>query len=186
VFATGRRRYRPPRGRLGRHLPLPRKPGLEDVQSPKNTGRTQVKRRYSSNVRLHWLLAVSAMLLLPHAVPQAQVRWDSKQRISVPLAGCKSDGQAGPIEAPENGTVSVGLTPTAGSNLAYYKAAFGIGILAPHAWQAVADCASTIPARSSNPARNRINASRSLYSRREIDTAVLYLRESSAASCSNC
>src|SRR5687768_9418708 len=64
----------------------------------------------------------------------AQVTSDGKVQVSVPLVGCKSDGQAGPVEAPENGTISVTISRAAGQNLAYYKASSGIGVLALRGW----------------------------------------------------
>ena len=65
---------------------------------------------------------------------QAQVASDAKGQNSVPLIGCKSDGQTGPLEAPESGTISVGISRAAGQNLAYYKAISGVGVLAPRGW----------------------------------------------------
>jgi hypothetical protein len=65
---------------------------------------------------------------------QGQEVSDAKGRVVVPLVGCRSDGQTGPIDAPESGTLSVGISRTAGQNLAYYKAVSGVGVLAPRGW----------------------------------------------------
>ena len=65
---------------------------------------------------------------------QAQVTSHANGQVSVPLVGCKSDGQAGPVEAPASGTVSVGISKEAGQKLSYYKAVLGVGMLAPRNW----------------------------------------------------
>ena len=75
---------------------------------------------------------------------QAQVASDAKGQDSVPLIGCKSDGQTGPIEAPESGTLSVGISRAAGQNLAYYKAVSGVGVLAPRGWYCFATYGSAV------------------------------------------
>ena len=54
-----------------------------------------------------------------------------KGQVSVPLVGCASDGQTGFLEAPESGTISVGIGRDMGRGLAYYKAASAMGVLAP-------------------------------------------------------
>lgn len=64
----------------------------------------------------------------------AQVTSDAKRQVSIPLVGCKSDGQAERIEAPESGTITVSISRVAGQNLAFYKTAYGVGVLAPRGW----------------------------------------------------
>ena len=54
--------------------------------------------------------------------------------VSVPFIGCRSDGQVGPVEAPEGAIVSVPISPKAAQELAYYKSAQGVGVLAPRGW----------------------------------------------------
>ncbi len=54
---------------------------------------------------------------------------------SVPLIGCESDGQAGPVAAPEGGSRFVAISAEAARELAYYRSAQGIvGVLAPRGW----------------------------------------------------
>ena len=52
----------------------------------------------------------------------------------VPFVGCKSDGQTGPKEAPKGNSVVVSTGREAAEQLAYYKSAQGIGVLAPRGW----------------------------------------------------
>ena len=54
--------------------------------------------------------------------------------VSVPFVGCKSDGQAGPQEAPEGTTRSVPITQKAAQALAYYEIGLGTAVLAPRGW----------------------------------------------------
>ncbi len=56
------------------------------------------------------------------------------QQASVPFVGCKSDGQAGPADAPAGTTRAVPIPASAARQLAYYKAAKGFGVLAPRDW----------------------------------------------------
>jgi hypothetical protein len=54
--------------------------------------------------------------------------------VSVPFIGCKSDGQAGPADAPRGrGTISVNVGPTDAQKLAYFSAG-GEGVLGPRSW----------------------------------------------------
>jgi hypothetical protein len=56
--------------------------------------------------------------------------------VSVPFVGCRSDGQAGPNEAPEGKSTPVALSPKEADGLAYYSdsSAPGTGVLAPRGW----------------------------------------------------
>jgi hypothetical protein len=56
------------------------------------------------------------------------------QQVAVPFVGCKSDGQAGPIDAPVSTSKAVPISGSAAQRLAYYKAANGFGVLAPRDW----------------------------------------------------
>ena len=55
--------------------------------------------------------------------------------VSVPFIGCKSDGQAGPLEVPKGTSTSVPIGLSAAQKLAYYSAfGQGSGVLAPRGW----------------------------------------------------
>jgi hypothetical protein len=54
--------------------------------------------------------------------------------VRVPFVGCKSDGQVGPLEAPAGRTEIVRTSTRAAQRLAYYKARYGFGVLAPRDW----------------------------------------------------
>ena len=56
------------------------------------------------------------------------------QAASVPYVGCKSDGQVGPLEVPKGAPKQVQVTKEVAAKLAYYKAGFGGGVLAPRWW----------------------------------------------------
>jgi hypothetical protein len=52
----------------------------------------------------------------------------------VPFVGCASDGQAGPQTAPTGKSQAVNISPATAQRLAYYKAEYGPGVLAPRGW----------------------------------------------------
>jgi hypothetical protein len=54
--------------------------------------------------------------------------------VSVPFIGCKSDGQVGPMDAPEGTSVSVPLSAKEAQQLAHYSSANGLGVLGPRGW----------------------------------------------------
>jgi hypothetical protein len=54
--------------------------------------------------------------------------------VRVPFVGCASDGQAGPAKAPQGTSKVVATSPEIALRLAYYKAKYGSGILAPRGW----------------------------------------------------
>ena len=66
----------------------------------------------------------------------AQEKAGSSQQtaVSVPFVGCKSDGQAGPHEAPKGTTTSVPITIKAAQMLASYRSPEGLSVLAPRGW----------------------------------------------------
>lgn len=66
--------------------------------------------------------------------------------VKVPFVGCASDGQAGPQSAPTGQNQAVAISATAAQRLAYYKAEYSIGILAPRGWH----CFSTYGSNGSN------------------------------------
>lgn len=53
---------------------------------------------------------------------------------SVPFVGCKSDGQTGPLNAPNNKSKIVSISAATAQRLAYYKAEESSGVLAPRGW----------------------------------------------------
>jgi hypothetical protein len=72
--------------------------------------------------------------LLMQTVAQSPAVDAPRPEISVPFVGCNSDGQVGPLDAPEEASVSVSIAPNDARGLAYYRAAQGIGVLAPRGW----------------------------------------------------
>ncbi len=54
--------------------------------------------------------------------------------VSVPFVGCPSDGQTGPIEAPQGTSVPVTATREVAERLALYKSSGDFGALAPRGW----------------------------------------------------
>lgn len=64
----------------------------------------------------------------------------------VPFVGCASDGQAGPVKAPSSQSVTNPIPSAAAQRLAYYKAQYGPGVLAPRGWH----CFSTYGSDGSN------------------------------------
>jgi len=53
---------------------------------------------------------------------------------TVPFVGCESDGQVGPLKAPMGQSKRVEISEGAALRLAYYKAKYGFGVLAPRGW----------------------------------------------------
>jgi hypothetical protein len=51
--------------------------------------------------------------------------------VRVPFVGCRSDGQTGPVGAPENSGAPVLASPKVAQEFAYYRSAQGIGVLGP-------------------------------------------------------
>ncbi len=66
--------------------------------------------------------------------------------VQVPFVGCASDGQAGPQQAPTGKSKAVAIPAGAAERLAYYKAEYGAGVLAPRGWH----CFSTYGSNGSN------------------------------------
>ncbi len=54
--------------------------------------------------------------------------------VSVPLVGCPSDGQLGPVPAPRRAVKRVALPSNFADKLAYYRPKNGPGVLAPRGW----------------------------------------------------
>jgi hypothetical protein len=64
----------------------------------------------------------------------------------VPFVGCASDGQAGPQKAPSGKSLRIAILIAAAQRLAWYKAQYGPGVLAPRGWH----CFSTYGSDGSN------------------------------------
>ena len=81
-------------------------------------------------------VGVLAIFLQPSTVAHARVATASPEKSSsqVPFVGCRSDGQAGPLEAPRGKSKAVPITADLAERLAYYKAEQGRGVLAPRGW----------------------------------------------------
>lgn len=77
--------------------------------------------------------AIGLIVFLAHclaALPHANAQAIS----SVPFVGCASDGQVGPRKAPHGKSKVLALSPELASQLAYYQAQEGSGVLAPRGW----------------------------------------------------
>jgi len=66
--------------------------------------------------------------------------------VTVPFVGCASDGQVGPQAAPSGTSKAVTIPAALAKRLAYYKAEYGVGVLAPRGWH----CFSTYGSDGSN------------------------------------
>jgi len=89
------------------------------------------RRRTNAAVFLAFLMSTQSSL---YAQSVSTARRPQEQTIHVPFVGCKSDGQAGPLEAPHGTSKVVAITADASRRLAYYKAEEGVGVLAPRGW----------------------------------------------------
>jgi hypothetical protein len=80
-----------------------------------------------------FLLAV--FLIVPlFALGQTTAPTQNKIVVRVPFVGCESDGQVGPVKAPQGQSKVVTISAEAAQRLAYYKAEYGTGTLAPRGW----------------------------------------------------
>ena len=68
------------------------------------------------------------------------------QGVAVPFVGCASDGQMGPVKAPAGQSKLVTLPAGVAARLAYYKAEYSAGVLAPRGWH----CFSTYGSNGAN------------------------------------
>src|SRR5262245_38784887 len=60
----------------------------------------------------------------------------------VPFVGCKADGQAGPVDAPQSPKHSLELDVKVAQRLAIYEAEVGPSVLGPSGWSCLAVCGS--------------------------------------------
>ena len=82
-------------------------------------------RPYRSLVIASIALSSNCFAVLSHA---------NAQTSSVPFVGCASDGQVGPRKAPHGKAKTMPLSAELASQLAYYQAEEGSGVLAPRGW----------------------------------------------------
>lgn len=93
-------------------------------------------------VKIHRKLIIGSAITLvlaiceqfPIAVQNANAAKIVKAPVSVPLIGCKSDGQVGPVNALTGKRKIVQVPVQAAQHLAYYKSEYGFGVLGPRGW----------------------------------------------------
>jgi hypothetical protein len=92
-------------------------------------------------MKTHPILLTSLVLIVmaagnPTAHAQATVssRPAPTVALTVPFIGCASDGQAGPQPVPTGQSVAVAIPAAMAQRVAYYKAEYGPGALAPRGW----------------------------------------------------
>lgn len=79
----------------------------------------------------HGVAGVTLVLCIqPSLIAQPKVTTS----VSVPVVGCRSDGQVGPKEAPRAAEQRAAISPTAARGLAYYESATELGVLGPRGW----------------------------------------------------
>lgn len=71
---------------------------------------------------------------LVFAQQQSPVMGPRKLSALVPFVGCKSDGQVGPLGAPNGTGKTEPIDEATVRRLAYYQASQGLGVLAPRGW----------------------------------------------------
>jgi hypothetical protein len=79
-------------------------------------------------------LAVSSALCGGPGILSQTTAASSTALIQVPFVGCASDGQAGPLGAPTGQSKAVAISAAAAQRLAWYKAQYSVGVLAPRGW----------------------------------------------------
>jgi len=92
--------------------------------------------RFSISVIGRLLFVTIAVFILPSLFAQSESTASHPQKtiVRVPFVGCKSDGQVGPVEAPQGESEVVEITSEVAQQLTYYKAEYGFGVLAPRGW----------------------------------------------------
>jgi hypothetical protein len=68
------------------------------------------------------------------SVPAGVTLPNSTDTSRIPFVGCKSDGQTGPVEAPNGRAKVAQISAEAAQRLAYYESEQGFGVLAPRGW----------------------------------------------------
>jgi hypothetical protein len=77
----------------------------------------------SFTVWLAWSAMASAAIA---AIPETQQR--------VPFVGCSADAQMGPVKPPTRDAMPVAVEQRLAEQMAYYRAAYGLGVFAPRGW----------------------------------------------------
>jgi hypothetical protein len=100
--------------------------------------------------RLFLVFLNLATCLLPSSRGFSQTKTPSAGRVTkgtrVTFVGCASDGQMGPRAAPKGDYLTVTVDGVHAKQLAYYKAEYGFGVLAPRGWH----CFSTYGSNGSS------------------------------------
>jgi hypothetical protein len=77
-----------------------------------------------------------ATILLPAVLTLAFPNGAHATGVELPVVGCPSDGQMGPLPAPANGKKAFMLEPAVASQLAYYRTS-NMAVLAPRGWHCI-------------------------------------------------
>lgn len=88
-------------------------------------GRMHIRVRYNNVLLAFVFLAHSSRLTLAGVPPSF---------VHIPFVGCESDGQLGPVKAPNGERKLVATTSEQGAHLSYYEAEGGLGVIAPRGW----------------------------------------------------
>lgn len=91
-----------------------------------------------------WVGFAASGMMFAQAAPAAKPA--ASAAVTVPFVGCASDGQAGPLAAPTGPSLAVQIPAAMAQRMAYYKAEYGPGVLAPRSWH----CFSTYGSNGAN------------------------------------
>jgi hypothetical protein len=80
------------------------------------------------------LLECFALFIDAWGAAQSKSQAVTRTTEPVPFSGCKSDGQAGPVEAPNAVSIEVRLDAKTAKRLALYKAEVAPAVLGPRGW----------------------------------------------------
>jgi len=80
------------------------------------------------------LILAAITISLPSCLFAQTKSQHSAEEVRVPFVGCASDGQVGPLDAPQGDDKVVQIDAKAAQQLAYYKAEHSPGVLAPRGW----------------------------------------------------
>jgi len=78
-----------------------------------------------------------------------------RPKVAVPVVGCPSEGQVGPLPAPEPATRDVALSPDIASQVSFYQAEMFPPLLAPRGWACSAAYGSDGSTMLIEPSANR-------------------------------
>src|SRR5690348_772725 len=92
------------------------------------------------------VVTIALAICAPSLQAQSTAPSQARNSVTVPFVGCESDGQVGPVNAPTGNRKVVPISTSAAQHLAYYKAQYGSGVLAPRGWY----CFSTYGSNGSN------------------------------------